>query len=74
MKRLLLALLVCGTAILAAGRPVPASADCIHHRIFYHEYVGGPVCGYKWVFCNSPSYQTGCQTTYTSFAPGCICP
>jgi len=74
MKRLLLVLLVSGTAILAAGRPPVASADCIHHRYFYYEYPGGPQCGYAWVFCEAPTHQVGCQTPYYTYVPGCICP
>lgn len=74
MKRLLLVLLVSGTAILAAGHPPVASADCVHHRYFYYEYPGGPQCGYAWVFCEAPTHQVGCQTPYYTYVAGCICP
>lgn len=74
MKRLLLALLVSGTALLAAGRPPVAAADCVHHRVFYYESVGGAQCGYSWVFCEAPTHHVGCTTSYTTISPGCICP
>ena len=74
MKRLLLALLVCGTAIIAAGKAPAASADCIHLRYYYYEYLGGPECGLTYVYCESPSYHTGCQTPYYDIYSGCGCP
>jgi hypothetical protein len=76
MKKLLLALLVSGTAIFAAGQPSPASADCIHHRIFYYETSdkSGSSCGYSWVYCNAPTYHVGCTTSYYTIVSGCICP
>lgn len=74
MKRLLFALLVCGTAVFAAGRPAPAAADCVHHRLFYYEYPGGPQCGYSWVFCEAPTHHVGCTTAFSTYVSGCICP
>lgn len=74
MKRLVLALLISATAVIAVGQAPVASADCIHRRYYYYEYPGGPLCGYRYVYCESPSYQTGCQTPYYTFSGGCICP
>jgi hypothetical protein len=76
MKRLLLAVLVSATAIYAAGRPVPAAADCVHHTVYYYETAArvSPACGYTRVYCNAPTVHVGCTTAYTTYVSGCICP
>lgn len=74
MKRLLLALLVSGTAIFAAGRPSPASADCVQLRYYYYQYPGGPECGLTYVYCEREPVHSGCQTAYYNVYGGCACP
>jgi hypothetical protein len=79
MKRLLLALLVTATAILAAGHPPTVSAtDCLVVRYFYYPTpsgpAGGPSCGRLDIYCND-SFNYGCQTEYyTTYRGHCICP
>jgi hypothetical protein len=75
MKRLLLALLVAATAIMAAGHPPTVSAtDCLVLRFTYYEYPGGPYCGRTDYYC-SDVFHYGCQTPYyTTSRPPCVCP
>ena len=73
MKRLLLAFLVTGTALVAAGQAPTASASCVHRAYYYYD-VNGVHCGTRYQFCDSPYYHEGCWTSsYTVYA-GCGCP
>jgi hypothetical protein len=75
MKRLVLAILISATAIMAAGRP-PAllAADCLYQRILYYEYNNGPSCGRTDFYCNDV-FHYGCQTAYYRvFTGSCLCP
>lgn len=74
MKKLLLTLLVSGTAILAAGQRTPVSADCLQSSYIFYEYYGGPVCGSAYFFCDGTYTQNGCWTTTYQYRPGCDCP
>ena len=74
MKKLLLALLVSGTAILAVGQPASVSSDCLQSSYIYYEYPGGPVCGSAYFFCDGSFQQNGCITPHYQYRPGCDCP
>jgi len=74
MKRLLLVLLVCITAIAAASQAPPASADCVHLRYYYYQYFGAPSCGYTYIYCEADPYHYGCETPYYNVYGGCACP
>lgn len=74
MKRLLLVLLVCATAIAAIGQAPAVSADCVYLRIYYYQYYGAPSCGFTYVYCASSSYHSGCETQYYNEYAGCECP
>lgn len=74
MKKLLLALLVSGTAILAASQPAPVSANCVAEWYRYFQYPGGPACGSTAYFCDGSVYQNGCTTPYFQYYIGCTCP
>jgi hypothetical protein len=74
MKRLLLAVLVSGTAILAAGRVPKVEADCVYLRYYYYTAPGGTECGLTYVYCNATPYHTGCETPYYHLYGGCACP
>lgn len=73
MKRLLLALLVSVTAVLAAGQAPEVSADCVQRTFYFYEYPGGPLCGFRHAFCESGSYASGCLTPYYTTMTGCGC-
>jgi len=75
MKRLLFALLVTATAIMAAGHPpIVMATDCLVARYTYYEYSGGPSCGRTDIYCND-TFHYGCQTPYYRISRGqCICP
>ena len=75
MRRLLLALLVSGTAILAAGHaPKIVEADCVYLRYYYYTAPGGTECGLSYVYCNADPFHTGCETPYYHVYGGCACP
>ncbi|HEV7505356.1 MAG TPA: hypothetical protein VGS07_10625 [Thermoanaerobaculia bacterium] len=75
MKRLLLVLLVCATAIVAAGKVSTVSADCLYERILYYSSPGGGLaCGHTDFSCLDVVH-TGCTTPYYTIHYGvCICP
>lgn len=73
MKRLLLALLVSGTALIAAGQAPIASASCVHRAYYYYDS-SGTWCGTMFTYCDQLPYYEGCTTnTYDVYA-GCACP
>jgi hypothetical protein len=76
MRRLLLALLVSGTAILAVGQAprVEAAKDCVHLRYYFYTGPGGTECGLTYVYCNAEPVHTGCETAYYTLYGGCACP
>ncbi len=76
MRKLLLALLASGTAILAAGQApkVEAARDCVHLRYYYYTAPGGTECGLTYVYCNADPVHTGCETPYYNLYAGCACP
>jgi hypothetical protein len=76
MRRLLLALLVSGTAILAVGQApkVEAAKDCVHLRYYFYTGPGGTECGLMYLYCSGNQVQTGCETPYYTLYGGCACP
>jgi len=75
MKKLLFALLVSGTAILAAGQAPKVEADCVHLRYYYYTApLGGTECGLSYVYCNADPVHSGCETPYFHEYAGCACP
>jgi len=74
MKRLLLALLISGTAIVSLRQPTEALAACVHKATYYFEYPGGPECGLTYQYCNPPRYHEGCTTAYYEEYYFCGCP
>jgi hypothetical protein len=77
MKRLLLALVVSGIAIITTfTTPGQASADCVTYHYYYYTAPGGTYCGLTYVFCSGEVYQQGCQTPYYNeyYNSRCYCP
>jgi hypothetical protein len=74
MKKLLFALLICGTAILAAGQTPKVEADCVYLRYYYYTAPGGTECGLMYVYCDAEPVRSGCQTPYYHLYGGCACP
>jgi hypothetical protein len=65
MKRLLLALLLCLTAVAGIGQAPDLSAACdVWLTRSYYESPGGAFCGYRTFRCESSSTIVGCQTPY----------
>lgn len=97
MKRFLLALLFCATALTAddqafaaqacatavtsANQPsayqvfkaaltaneTPDQEDCVYLATYYHEYPGGPECGWQYHWCSSQLDRGGCTTHGVSY-------
>jgi hypothetical protein len=74
MKRLLFALLISGTSILAASQAPKVEADCVYQRYYYYDAPGGTECGLTYVYCEAEPYHTGCKTPYYHLYAGCACP
>ena len=79
MKKLLLALLLCATAIIAAGQAPDLSAfdmcgPDVYKGTYYFQYPGGPECGLTYQYCDGrPPYHDGCTTSYYTQYYYCEC-
>lgn len=72
MKRLLLAVLLSATAIVATGKaPEAAAFDMCGHRVYraIYYYQDGVECGLTYQYCDgTPRYHEGCTTsTYEQY-------
>ena len=75
MKRLLLALLLCLTAVAGIGQAPDLAAACDVWLIrSYYESPGGANCGYRTFNCEGSPVFSGCQTAfYRDTRTSCIC-
>jgi hypothetical protein len=80
MKRLVLALLLSVTALIAAGQTpeLPAFDMCgpgqVYRAIYYYQYQGGLECGSTYQYCDgTPRYHEGCTTEYYTQSFFCEC-
>ena len=76
MKKLLLALMLCLTALAGTVKVPEAESACHRWRTRYYYPAGNSVpCGSTHFYCEAPAVHTGCTTPYhQDFPSGCVCP
>lgn len=76
MKKLLLALMLCLTALAGAVKAPEAKAACNLWLIrYYYEAGSSTACGSTYFYCEKPFVHSGCTTPYyQDVHAGCVCP
>ncbi len=76
MKKLLLGLMLCLTALAGASKAPEANAACNRWLTRYYYEAGSSVaCGYTYFYCEAASTHVGCTTPYhQDVRSACVCP
>lgn len=76
MKKFLLGLMLCLTALAGATKAPEANAACTRWLTRYYYEAGSTIaCGSTDYYCNGPAIHTGCTTPYyQNVRYACSCP